>query len=225
MTRKEMFVQLENHFDALNPYEREIATQLLKILALKETNQSPPQNPSLEEWRRLTPTERGEWLLNEEQHHQVWLTKKFQELNAGWMMVMDGQVIRFGVSFSDAPTDDELYAEATKLGKYPLLFFNNALFAIEEVISAWNATTFTGDFYPTLPITLENQAASLALDADFDTGALLDICTGWNLLERDIETEFFLRKTRFLTQWQALLQRANCSFNLSGFCKSTPPTP
>ena len=183
MTREEFFVQLEEHFDVLNPHEREIVTQLLKILALKETNQSPPQNPSLEEWMRLTPIERGKWLLNEEQHHQAWLTQKFHELQAGWVVVMDEQVIRFGVSFSEAPTDDELYAEATKLGKYPLLFFNNTLFAIEEASSAWNATIYMGDFYPTLPITLENQAVSLTLDADFDTGASLDICTGWNLLE------------------------------------------
>jgi len=33
------------------------------------------------------------------------------------------------------------------------------------------------------PVVVESQEASLALDADFDTGALLDICTGWNLLE------------------------------------------
>ena len=183
MTRKEIFVQLEKHFDILNPNEREMATRLLKMLALKETNQSPPQNPSLEEWVRLTPIERGERLLNEEQHHQAWLTQKFHELHAGWVVVMDGQVIRFGVSFSDAPTDDELYTEATKLGKYPLLFFNDTLFAIEETSSTWNTTIYKGDFYPTLSIRLDNQAASLTLDADFDTGAFLDVCTGWNLLE------------------------------------------
>jgi hypothetical protein len=30
---------------------------------------------------------------------------------------------------------------------------------------------------------LENQEVSLTLNADFDTGASLDICVGWNLLE------------------------------------------
>jgi hypothetical protein len=128
MTQKEIFVQLEKHFGTLNLYEREIVTQVLKFLNLKEANQPPPQNPSIEEWIRLTPTERGEWLLNEEQCHQAWLTQKFHELQAGWIVVVDGQVIRFGINFSDAPTDDELYAEATKLGDYPLLFYSNYFF-------------------------------------------------------------------------------------------------
>ncbi len=56
----------------------------------------------------------------------------------------------------------------SRYGKQPFIFINDFLLAIEE---SWHSTVYKNDFYPTVSIVLQTDSGSLAIDADFDTGA------------------------------------------------------
>jgi len=87
-------------------------------------------------------------------------------------MVVDGNAAAFGESMDTYPNDDEFLKLCQKFGKYPFVFFNPLILAIEEPASAWHPTVLAvNDFYPARPITISGNAGSHLIEADFDTGA------------------------------------------------------
>jgi len=126
------------------------------------------ENPPFDLAAKMSPQERGRLLQELEQLNRRWLERKAAELGARWLLVVDGEVIRFGKSFTDTLSDDELISVCRKRGKLPLLFF--PLRPVEEAIR-WHATQYASDAYPTLPLRISNGSVSLELIADFDTGA------------------------------------------------------
>lgn len=126
------------------------------------------ENPPFDLAAKMPPQERGRLLQELEQLNLKWLERKAAELGARWLLVVDGEVVRFGKSVTDTLSDDELISVCRKRGKLPLLFF--PLRPVEEAVR-WHATQYSSDAYPTLPLRISNGSVSLELVADFDTGA------------------------------------------------------
>jgi hypothetical protein len=124
----------------------------------------PNRNLSLEERiaaKRLLKADNREWLL-----------QKFKELRAGWLMVVDGQVIASGATLSDYPTPEQLLAVCHRTGKFPFLFINENIMVIEESGCAWQLTNVSDDFYPTIPIKFRFEQVTKTVVGDLDTGAI-----------------------------------------------------
>jgi hypothetical protein len=129
------------------------------------------RNPSRQEYRKLSEQQQLELWRAAREKNLDWLTRTFRELKAGWVMVIDGEVTRFGTSLGDFPSDAELteIEEATR--KFPFVFLSDELLAVEEQAASWAALPATGDFYPTLPLSLTGDTGRAALVADLDTGS------------------------------------------------------
>jgi len=190
VNHEEILEAVEKRVGPLDERDQAVAQAMLDILAQKEPPLSPNaaetrfegENVPMEQWATLTPEERGQFLQALEERNKEWLARKFQQLRAGWLVILDGDVSSFGVDLSDSPTDQELYAQGEQLGRCPLLFINDILLAIEEPAAAWQATTLVQDFYPGLPITLADGGALVNVEADFDTGSF-DVFADWDVLE------------------------------------------
>jgi hypothetical protein len=131
--------------------------------------QSP--NPGLGQYLELSEEQQLELWQAARQENLDWLTRKFTELRAGWIMVMDGEVTRYGASLGDFPSDEELTRIEHASGKFPFVFLSDDLVAAEEHTAGWLALPAAGDFYPTLPLSLTGDAGTTSLVADLDTGS------------------------------------------------------
>lgn len=153
-------------------------------------------NVSLAQYDAWSPEERFQYLNNAKKVNANWIRKHLQDLNAAWLMVIDGQVIAHGSSIQHLLQDQEFDALCEKYGKYPFVFFNPRLFMIEEA-AAWHRTVEPDDAYPTVAVKLQSAQRSLDLVADFDTGAIdsyfnFDLLIQYGLVKqshRDYEDE------------------------------------
>jgi len=147
--------------------------------AIAVLNESPPQAPdepfvsanvSVAQYTAWSPEERFQYLNNAEKVNAHWVEQRLQELNAAWLMVIDGQIVAHDEDFQNLPKKQEFKALCQKHGKYPFVFFNPRLFMIEET-TAWHATKEPNDAYPTIAVKLGGDSNEATLTADFDTGA------------------------------------------------------
>lgn len=129
------------------------------------------ENAELQEYLSWSDQQKLDYQTETEKANAKWVEKKMQELDAMWLIVMDGQLVASGPLMRMFPRDAEFDALCRKHGKYPFVFFNPSLFYIEETLS-WHATKFSGDAYPTVRIKLQSEAGQTELEADFDTGAM-----------------------------------------------------
>jgi len=129
------------------------------------------ENAELHEYLSWTDQQKLDYQTETESANTKWVEKNMQELNAMWMIVMDGQLVASGPAMRTFPRDEEFDALCRRQGKYPFVFFSPSLFHIEETLS-WHATKFSGDAYPTVRINLKSDAGQTELEADFDTGAV-----------------------------------------------------
>lgn len=126
---------------------------------------------TLEEYRKLSLDERGDFKQRLKEQNHKWLEEKFAKLRAIWLMVMDSEIIAFGNSMRDYPSVEKICEIGKRYGKRPFIFINDLFVAIEESTLAWHPTIYDDDFYPTVPITLSTDSDSINVAADFDTGA------------------------------------------------------
>jgi hypothetical protein len=103
--------------------------------------------------------------------NREWLLQKFKELRAGWLMVVDGQIIASGATLSDYPDPEQILKVCHRTEKFPFLFINEDLLAIEESGSPWHPTKDPNDFYPTVNVKFRSNSGIATVNADFDTGA------------------------------------------------------
>jgi hypothetical protein len=92
------------------------------------------QNISVAAYEALAEDEKFKFLDKAENENTEWLREKFRALRAAWMMVVDENVAAFGESMDTYPNDDEFLKLCQKFGKYPFVFFNPLLLAIEEPV-------------------------------------------------------------------------------------------
>jgi hypothetical protein len=129
------------------------------------------ENLTLEEYERLSITERRALKRRLKEQNYNWLQKKFSELNAAWLIVVDGEVIAFGKSLKDQPMQPQIREICQRTGKFPFVFINDAFMIIEESATAWHETNKLADSYPTLPVTLSSASGNIDIIGDFDTGS------------------------------------------------------
>jgi hypothetical protein len=128
---------------------------------------------SLEEYLEMDSEEQKRIQLKSYEEHQDWIEYELQLRNAEWIIVCNGEVIKFSQHFDEYPSDDELMEIGKRFNRIPFVFVKTPL--IEEIawaqVSAW-------DYYPTLEIilgkagcreeTLIQQGETII--ADLDTG-------------------------------------------------------
>jgi hypothetical protein len=145
---------------------------LIDIETVKDDDlQFVGENLTPEEYKKLTLQERGilQWRLQMQNH--FWLEKTFSKLNAAWLVVVDGHVITSGRSLKNLPMQPQVRRICRRMGKFPFIFVNDKFIAIEEIVSSWSKTKQTGDYYPTISVTLRSASNAIDVVGDFDTGA------------------------------------------------------
>jgi hypothetical protein len=129
------------------------------------------ENLTLEEFERLSLKERAmlKWQLKKQ--NERWLRENFSDLEAAWVLVVDGKILASGKSLRTKPKPPELLQISRRAGKFPFVFVNDKFIAIEENLSVWQETIQAGDYYPTLPIKFSSSSGHVDVVGDFDTGS------------------------------------------------------
>jgi len=129
------------------------------------------ENPTFQEYATLSEDDQlNLWQIAKE-NNKDWLAQTFAKLQSGWLVIIDGKVIKHGSSLGDFPNEEEILQIGEQNGKFPFVFLNDNLLAIEESQSGWNATAEPIDLYPTLPARLRGDVGSISIVSDFDTGS------------------------------------------------------
>lgn len=106
------------------------------------------ENPTFQEYATLSEDDQlNLWQIARE-NNKDWLAQTFAKLQAGWLVIIDGKVIKHGSSLGDFPEEEEILRIGEQSGKFPFVFLNDNLLAIEEGQSGWHATAEPIDFYP-----------------------------------------------------------------------------
>lgn len=177
-----MITELENLAGQIRQLSREDRKQLFSLIPelrdddrrsmQKSAIEFKSQNISVDAYVALADDDKAKFLDRAEEDNALWVGQKIKELKAAWMMVVDGEVAAFGESMNSYPDDEEFLQLLQRVGKYPFVFFNPLVFAIEESGSSWPQTTVSmKDYYPAIALELIGAGGALAIDADFDTGA------------------------------------------------------
>jgi hypothetical protein len=168
ITVDEILAEVEKRMGALDERTKQAVTLALQLAEQHGLPKWQGENPTWDEWQRMSEEERQAVMDELEQRNRVWLEWMRRTLQAEWLLVVDGKIVRYGASWNEYPSDDALEALIQQLGKVPLLFAADPL--IEE--TAWSPTRYPEDFYPTLSVTFQGLAGQrITLVADFDTGS------------------------------------------------------
>jgi len=161
------------------------------------------ENWTLEEFERLSPEARAtrKWELKKKNY--LWLQEKFSTLDAAWVAVVDGKIIAYDQRLKTKPASPQLLQMYRRTGKFPFVFVNEKLIAIEEG-TAWHETVKTDDFYPALPLIFSSASGNVDAIGDFDTGSShtfidYDFLAAQNVIRseaiEDFEKHLHLNKT------------------------------
>lgn len=180
MTTETLIQKVREEVGELDERSRELLATAMKIIQSNDggekasagANTFLSRNVSLEDYRLLPRPERRRYQSEAEMLNQRWIEERFQALEANWIMVIDGRIVKHGASLEDYPGDDEMRELRQQAGKIPFVFFSKFLLAIEEASLPWHKTTVPGDFYPTLSIVLSHSNNRSAVEADWDTGTI-----------------------------------------------------
>ncbi|MDZ7362629.1 MAG: hypothetical protein ONB46_18175 [candidate division KSB1 bacterium] len=129
------------------------------------------ENVSLEEYESWSDDQQARYQSETERNNAKWIEQKMRDLQAMWLIVIDGQIVASGPKLRTFPHDEEFDELCEKTGKFPFVFFSPRMFYIEETVS-WHSTAIPGDSYPTVQVNLKTDAGETELEADFDTGAM-----------------------------------------------------
>jgi len=119
-----------------NLREAKQKVQISAEVAHKRTLQFIGENHPFDPDRQLSLKERAANKLRLKNQNRDWLLQKFKALRAAWFMVIDGQITASGKALSDYPTPEQLLEVCHRTGKFPFLFINEEVMAIEESNSA-----------------------------------------------------------------------------------------
>lgn len=108
------------------------------------------RNLSLEEYKRLSDSERSYFHALAREENTSWIESQLQEYEAGWLVVVNGRVIAHGKSLDDYPDETEIRRICEKTGEFPFVFVNDLLLAVEEATTTWHQTVHHDDYYPTI---------------------------------------------------------------------------
>lgn len=132
------------------------------------------RNLTLKEYEGLPFGERQRLHNLAKNENKGWIEANLRDHKAAWIAVVDGRVIASSNSLDDYPDEAQILEICKETGKFPFIFVNDMILAIEESTSAWHRTIYEGDWYPTIDLQLFDldKAVSMDVITDFDTGAL-----------------------------------------------------
>ncbi|MEW6606095.1 MAG: hypothetical protein AB1414_01405 [bacterium] len=128
------------------------------------------QNLTLEEYSSLGIDKKMYLESTLLENNMDWLNQKFQELDSAWITVVNGEIVTYSPDLSEYPQETDILKICKEKGKFPFIFVNNELLAIEESSSRWSKTNQQDDYYPTINIQLNSSNLTSKFIADFDTG-------------------------------------------------------
>ena len=129
-----MITELENLAGQIRQLSREDRKQLFSLIPeLRDDDRRPmqksaiefkSQNISVDAYVALADDDKAKFLDKAEEDNALWVGQKFEELEAMWMMVVDGEVVAHGKTMDSYPDDQEFYTLCERLEKYPFVFFH-----------------------------------------------------------------------------------------------------
>jgi len=185
MTTETLIKKVRDELGPLHLQSEQAVAAAMKILQNAQAESSVQtaekkfvsRNITPEEYVALLPAERRRYFSEAKKQNHRWIENQFENLKAKWIMVIEGQVIKHSATLDDYPDDEEFETFCDKTGKYPFIFFNPLVFAIEELATTWHKTKASGDSYPALSITLSGNSNRFETRADLDTGAIDSYCS------------------------------------------------
>jgi hypothetical protein len=179
MTSEIVLKQVRDRLGPLNDQAEQAVAEAVEIIRQMNAPPSSPtiqdgfngENASLQEYESWSDDQQAQYQSEAEKNNARWIEKKMRDLNAMWLIVIDGQIVASGPMLRTFPHDEEFDELCEKTGKFPFVFFSPRMFYIEET-GSWHPTAIPGDSYPTVRIKLKNDASETELEADFDTGAM-----------------------------------------------------
>lgn len=132
------------------------------------------KNISFDEYKNLSYEDRKQLHLSAFEENKDWIQSKIKEYHAAWIAVVDGIVMSFSDRIDNYPSDYQVAEICQNTKKFPFIFVNETILAIEEIGLGGSEAKYENDTYPTLGITIfnSNQTNSKPMIVDFDTGAL-----------------------------------------------------
>jgi hypothetical protein len=181
MTTETVLKEVRNRLGPLDSRAEQAVAEAIEIIRQMGKPPSSPkvaedesfkdENAGLEEYLSWSDDRQRRYQSEAEEANAKWIEKKMRELNAMWLVVIDGEIVASGSALRTFPFEEEFDALCKKTGKYPFVFFSPLMFLIEETL-ARHSTVMPDDSYPTMRINLKTDVAETELDADFDTGAV-----------------------------------------------------
>jgi len=176
--------QVRDRLGPLSGEAEQAVTEALEIVRrMNGSSLSPPvdqgasdenfkgENAELQEYLSWTDDRQEQYQSDAENLNAKWSGKKMRDLNAMWLIVIDGKVVASGYTLRTFPFEEEFDALCEKTGKYPFVLFGPLMLAIEET-RVWHSTVAPNDSYPTIRVNVKTDKSELELEADFDTGAM-----------------------------------------------------
>jgi len=174
LTAEAVLDEVRHRLGPLNEEAERAVAEALEIIRKKIV---PPvagnftsKNASLQEYLGWTDEQQRQYHSDAEEANAAWIEKKMRDLNANWLIVVDGEIIAQGPALRTFPFEEEFEALCDKLDKYPFVLFSPRMLLIEEA-TAWHPTMVPGDAYPTLALGLQTGKEKIEIEADLDTGA------------------------------------------------------
>ena len=130
------------------------------------------ENLTLEEYTNLSEEEKFQLQCTLLEANREWIHRKFQQIDAAWIMVVDGEVVASSSDIDKYPQESDVLKVCQQKGKFPFIFDDERRLLIEESSSPWSPTVYANDTYPTAWIEVSSAGSSLNLVADLDTGAM-----------------------------------------------------
>ena len=180
MTTEKLIQKVREELGMLDTKGEQIVATALRVLQGSDKEHVPQRpeddfvsrNISMEEYRALSHLERRRYQSDAEKINRRWIDKQFKSLGANWIMVIDGNVVKYGSTLDNYPGDEELRNLRQQTGKCPFVFLSKFLLTIEEHQTQWHHTNEPADSYPALSVTVLGQSNLFETEADLDTGAV-----------------------------------------------------
>jgi hypothetical protein len=146
MTQEIILEKLRQNLGPLNNQAVSAVKEVLKLLQRSEVAEAASTqdekfigaNVSVEQYETWEDDDRLRYQTESEQSNAAWIRKKLNELQAAWLMVIDGKVVAHG-ALTDYPFENEFDALCKKFGKFPFVFLNPKVLMIEETCH-WHET-------------------------------------------------------------------------------------
>lgn len=102
-----------------------------------DANVFKTKNITYEKYRNLSKDDRKFLHLSAYEENKNWITENIKKYHAAWLVVIDGEIFAFSKSLDDYPSDQEIQEICNKTKKFPFIFVNNDILAVEEKAIKW----------------------------------------------------------------------------------------